>query len=210
MRNHRWILLLIICLLALPAFAQKDADKELTFVYISHDINTPVQTLCSRLKDLYNDARNYPEDRAVVFYLANGDYPIICKMNIEGGNHNRFEDIISELQVKRSHDCNPVIDIRTINDLFDVTEIVLPDGSGAFRSITWQWYVNGSFWEMEYNKTIIGAVYTILGMDEMIRENYLSTYMFYSEDDDIPLDRQYPFGAMYSSISINDCPLLPY
>lgn len=207
MRNSILVLLLT---LVLPFSLSAQDKKDLTFVYIAHDVNTPVQTLCERLTDLYNDAMDYPDERAVIFYLANSDNPIVCRMNVPGSDPSAFEDIISEIQTKRSHDNEPLTDINTIMSLFEEEDLVDRSGDPNYSSVTWNWYINSTFWELEYNRSIIAPIYYIFNMDELIKDRYLAVNFFHGENDPIPYLPSEPFGSLYSGISFENCPLMPY
>lgn len=200
---------ILFVLLLYPALSAQD-KKDLTFVYIAHDVNTPVQSLCDRLTVLYNDAMDYPEERAVIFYLANSDNPVICRMNTADSDPSVFEEIISELQGKRSHDNEPVTDVNTILSLFEEDDIIDRNGDRNYASVTWNWYINSTFWELEYNRSIIAPIYYIFDMGELIKDKYLFVNFFHGEDDPIPYLPSEPFGSLYSGISLEECPLMPY
>ena len=113
------IFLILLCVAAvLPSYAQiVPANQSLSFVYVAHDENTPVQVLIGRLKDIYNDALNYPEDYAAIFYLPNGEYPVVVRVNTANDNREAFVELVYELQSKRSHDVDRHTDLACIQSI---------------------------------------------------------------------------------------------
>ena len=205
MNRLKGIFVLLVLFLAFgqPAWAQDSVEQELTFVYIAHDENTPTSELIKRLRSVYEDAVNYPESCAAIFYLPNGEYPKVVRVNVGKDNRSEFVEIVGALQSTRSHDVDSNVDIETIQKIFEEVDIINESGYKRFASVQWIYYINSTFWTLKYNEDIIAALYFIMDMEPLIKSKYLKVTMYYSEEHDkIPYNRQQPFGEM------NLCPLL--
>lgn len=179
----------------IPTFGQEKAEQDLAFIYIAHDEYTAVQSLIERLKDAFADAINYPESRAVIFYLANAENPIIVQVNTKNDNQQEFNRIVDELQTKRSHNIEPVIDCEKIQEIFNADDIIDEDGKGLYRSVEWTYYVNSTFWALMYNESVIASLFFIMDMEEMIESGYLRVNIMYGADDALPYNEESPFGT---------------
>ncbi len=180
---------------AVSAFAQDNSAKDLTFIYIAHDENTPTQTLISRLQANYEDAKYYPDSYATIFYLTNGDNPIIVKMNVEGENPKDFDKLIEDLQAKRAHDVSPETDREKIMELFDEIDLLDAEGNNAFNSVQWNYYVNSTFWLLNNNEHVIASLFWIMDMEPMVKSGYLQVNILHGEIDPLPVDEKLPFGS---------------
>ncbi len=196
------LLVTAVCLLTLllTASGQDKSGKDLQFIYIAHDETTAVGSLIDRLTEAYNDARNYPETRELILYLANDEYPIIVQVNTENDNQGQFGLIIEELQTKIAHTINPEVDRETIVALFNQNDMIDEDGKPIYYSVEWTYYVNSTFWSLGNNEDIIAGLFFIMDMKKMIDAGYMRVYVMYGQNDRLPYDKNLPFGtkALYS------------
>lgn len=192
----RIYLILLFLSSVMPLCAQESAtNQDLSFIYVAHDENTPVQTLVSRLKDIYTDALNYPEERAAIFYLPNGAYPIVVQMNTGNDNRAAFGELIDELQSKRSHDVDRDTDLTRIQSIFAENDILNSDGTPRYHSVDWTYYVNSTFWNLGNHEYIIASLFWIMEMEPLIQSRYLKVNIFYGgENDVLPFNEDEPFG----------------
>ena len=188
------IILLVGLFAAISAIAQDNKGKDLTFIYISHDENTPTQTLISRLKAHYEDAKYYPDSYATIFYLTNGENPIIVRMNVEGANPQDFDKLIEDLQAKRSHDVSPETDREKIMEIFAEVDLLDDEGNPAFNSAQWNYYINSTFWLLNNNEHVIASLFWIMDMEPMVKSGYLQVNILHGEIDPLPIDEKLPFG----------------
>lgn len=188
MKNIR--ILFISLLLALPmiAFAQ---DKTFEFYYIAHDYSTRVESICSMLEETYEVALEY-EDCAVVFYLPNGEKPIVVKMNIPGDNRRDFNDLLSELRTRYTHDSYVYVDLPNMVDIINSADFIDEEGNPLYRSARFTWFINSSFWDMKYNESLISASYFILELDKY--RDYVTIDIWDTGDERIRVNRNSPFG----------------
>ncbi len=181
-------------------FAQNLA-QDLQFIYIGHDENTPTYRLVQRLQETYDDARNYPDIRAVIFYLPNGEQPMCVRVNTTHDVLNVYEfgDIIEALQTKRSHDVESTIDCLEIQKIFEDTDFIDDDGEPLFRSVEWIYYVNSTFWSLSNNENVIANLFFIMDMERYIKSGYMRINVWYGREDSLSIDRDAPFGdkALY-------------
>lgn len=201
-----------IVIAALLSFLSLSAQsgKDLTFVYIAHDENTSTSALTDRLKTLYDDARNDPQGKAVIFYLPNGNYPITVRVNTPGDNQAEFSTIVEDIQKKRSHDVEREVDLRMIQNIFNETDIIDDNGGRKYNHVEWIYYVNSTFWELGNNENIISSLFWIMDMEKHIGDGYLGVYIYYCEETDaLPFDESLPFGNKALCRSVNFIPM-PY
>ena len=189
------IILLVGLFAAISAIAQDNKGKDLTFIYISHDENTPTQTLISRLVAHYEDAKYYPDSYATIFYLTNGENPIIVRMNVEGANPQDFDKLIEDLQAKRSHDVAPETDREKIMEIFAEVDLLDDEGNPVFNSAQWSYYVNSTFWLLNNNEHVIASLFWIMDMEPMVKSGYLQVNILHGEIDPLPIDEKFPFGS---------------
>lgn len=200
----------ICMLLAITAFAQDKSNQELSFVYISHDENTDTKALVSRLKEKYASVINYPDNRACVFYLANGTDPIIVKLNMPGDNREVFEEVIYSLQNKLSHDVSATSDVDNIVDIINENDILDEDGKPLYRHIEWDYYINSTFWQLRNNEHLIAKLYFVLDMESLMSTYYLTLNFYYGRETDvIQYDLEKPFGNKEICRSLQFVPM-PY
>lgn len=151
------ILILMMALTCLSGIAQSDAsrkEKSFRFVYIAHDVNTPVSRLVERLRANRNDAMEGGED--VVFYLASGSNPIIVQYNVGENNKSDFDDLLlAELNERNSHDVDPETDLNTIFELLNNLNIVDQNKRLNYMSAKFNFYVNPKFWTLKNNESIL-------------------------------------------------------
>lgn len=188
------LLLASLLLGTAPTLGQEKSQQDLAFIYIAHDEYTAVQSLIERLKGAFADAINYPESRAVIFYLANAENPIVVQVNTKNDNQQEFDRIVDELQTKRSHNVEPVVDCARIQEIFNADDLIDDEGKGLYRSAEWTYYVNSTFWALMYNESVIASLFFIMDMEEMIESGYLRVNIMHGADDTLPYNEESPFG----------------
>ena len=155
------LLYLIVGLLALPLSAQNNdnrKEKSFRFVYIAHDVNTPVARLIERLRANRNDAMEGGED--VVFYLASGSNPVIVEYNVGEDNQSDFDEVLlAELNERNSHDVDPETDVAAIFDLLNNLNIVDENKRLNYMSAKFNFYVNPKFWTLKNNEAILVPIF---------------------------------------------------
>ncbi|MBQ5844469.1 MAG: hypothetical protein IIW52_06405 [Alistipes sp.] len=207
----RLFIILFGLMIALPSsmYAQT-SNQELSFIYIAHDENTAVQTLINRLKEVYYDALNYPEDKAAIFYLPNGEFPVVVQVNTINDNKQDFGKLVDHLQTKRSHDVDRHTDLVTIQQIFNEVPIITEDGEPCFRFVDWNYYINSTFWNLGNNEYIIASLFWIFDMQPLIESMKLKVNLYYSSEYDvIPFNSESPFGDKALCRSMKFIPM-PY
>lgn len=205
------IIILLTCLLVTSQlWAQDTTQKELSFLYIAHDENTDTQSLVQILKEQYENTVYYPDIRATIFYLANGNDPIIVNVNTPNDNRKEFNNLIASLQSQISHDVNADSDVENIMNLLNDNDIITDDGKFVYQSVIWTYYINSTFWKLGNNESIIAKLYFILDMERLIASHYLTHDIYYSKaTDKIEYNVSNPFGSKNLCQSL-DFILLPY
>ena len=176
-------------LLTLPMIASAQ-DKTFEFYYIAHDYSTRVESICSMLEERYEVALEY-DDCAIVFYLPNGDSPFVVKMNLPGDNRRDFDRLLAELRMRYSHDTYVYVDLPQIVDIINANDFIDDEGNFTFRSMRMSWFVNTAFWGMNYNESLIAALYFVLDMDKY--QDYVTIDIWDTGDERIRPAIRYPF-----------------
>lgn len=180
----RLLLLLTGILLFLNSgIAQERSNDELNFYYIAHDRKTNVQRLSHELQRAYDNLKEY--DNAGIFYLANGEEPIIVKVNLPDENEKDFPHLIGEMQEKIAHDIFADYDIDRILDLFTVTPFVNDNDELLYNQVNWNYYITSNFWTMMYNESIISTLYWTFDMDQLSRNQEFYMNIIRSPEDEI-------------------------
>lgn len=204
----RLFTLVAVVSLAFNVMAQEvqAPQQTLEFYYIAHDKQTPVGKVCDFLIERQKEATYY-KDLAMVFYLANGDNPMIVRMNLQGDNRKEFQNIINALQQQISHDISPKADREEIVRLFNELDFVDDEGNPNFKSFQWISFVTPMFWQMKYNEDVLAALYFILDMGQL-PEGYLTMDVYYDNATPLNHNKKYPFGEKNMCGPCNILPLL--
>lgn len=187
----RSIKIFIVSLLLTFPVLTSAQDKTFELYYIAHDYSTRVEGICSMLEETYEMALEY-EDCAVVYYLPNGDRPIVVKVNVPGDNRRDFDALISELRTKYSHESYVYLDLPNLVEIFNAADFLDEDGSYNYSSMRITWFVNSSFWSMNYNESLISALYFVMDFDK--HQDYVTIDIWDTGDERIRVNRNYPFG----------------
>lgn len=195
----RIVLIVILSLFAIiPSYAQYNtADQKLKFVYVTFDEKTDSQTLINRLNEIYNYAMDYPENYAAIFYMPNGESPIIVKINMPGDNYKDFDRLVSAIQRQPANLVLASYDVERIHKLFDENDLIDENGKGIYRSVDWLYYINPSFWSMKNNEFVIARLYFTMEMDKlMAQDNYLTLNIYCTDGNKmLHIDKKTPFGS---------------
>lgn len=133
-------------------------DKDFRFVYIAHDVETPVNRLIERIRENKNNALSEYED--VVFYLANGTNPIVVEFNVGNNNQADFEDILlSELNERISHEVNPETDKEKIMEILNRIKVIDNDKNLNYQTLKFNFYVNSDYWTLKNNEAVIAPIF---------------------------------------------------
>ena len=202
----RFLLFILGVIISCNLYAQTQDKQELRFVYIAHDENTATDRLCERLQKMYYNALEFPENFAIIFYFAKGDEPIIIKVNTSGDNSRDFPLLIEALQNSRSTTPSASVDMEKILEIFNDDKVDILDDNGGFRyrSVDWYYYINKNFWIQRLNEKIIASLYWTFEMEKYINAKYLSLSIWYSKEDNLGYNKQYPFGKK------NICSTMPF
>lgn len=204
-------LLFVILMLALVPFGlwgQRGSQKELTFVYIDHTIDIPVGQICDQLKSYQKDALNL--GKPYIFYLANMKTPIVAKVypGCDSKEIESFDKIIGEIQGRNFHDIDSGTDVSKIIELFDSNDFLTPNGQPKYSGLTWEFYINQKFWDLEYNEKIIGELCWSLDIGSLPAD-YFRMKICYCGDD-FQYDRSHPFGVMNACPEIKNIDIIKF
>lgn len=159
-------------------FAQKKI-KTFEFIYVAHNMDTPITTLINKLHDLYYTKVSEYEAKEVdacIFYLAKGHTPKIVTVNLgadenlPNNNREKIEEWLSELN-KPDYRVEPYSDVDSIIKIFNQYDFLNETGHLKYEKIKFNFYVDNEFWEGGYNESLIARLYWILGLDRF-KDNF--------------------------------------
>ena len=144
------VILFLFLLIPVKGLAQKDLE----FYYIAHDQHEVALT--AMLDDVRKNVR-YDGNRIVIFYLANGNSPRLHFVSSD--DEKEYELFRSELNSQDSHNVFPEVDRQKIIELFSLGEKLPAKGFDAYNRISFNFYVNKAFIDMEWGDEVIGRLY---------------------------------------------------
>lgn len=186
MRRLIFIISMFFCI-----SASAQINDGLTFIYINHTNDTPIQDLCKQLNAEFKTAKMLKSP--LIVYLANGKNPYVASVGIDGVKQDEYDNIIRALQEARYHPVDPRADVLNIIEIFNDHDFLNEYGVPKYGSMTWQFYIDHEFWQANYNEHIIAKLYFVLGLD-MLPNDYLHLKLFYSGDSEFDYDLDNPFG----------------
>ena len=179
------------------------ATKNYHFVYIDHEVNTPTNQLCNKLKDLHEDALETEDVR--IIYLAPGlpseGYCMLSLTNLQDGTDKKqdteeaFNNIIAALQNAKYHSVSPKADVQNIIDLFDTYPYQQEDKNLTYKNVKLSFYVGSRFWTLGYNYSVLSYLYALLDVDSMPKGKYSFNVMV-SRTDKPTYEEGMPFGNL--------------
>lgn len=189
------VLLIFLSLFTTMSLWATDTRK-INFVYIAHDIETPVRELKNELDRFRNYALQDPNFQ-VIFYLANQGRPIIVQINPIEYNDDDYKALIQELYARDYHNPQPDVDLEYIVDLFKNLEIGSKDL--MVDALSMKFFVTPDFFTLGFNETIIARLYYVLALDDLHSENKVENFtleVFYPEGNEPKYPKGEPFGPM--------------
>lgn len=199
----------IACILNVSA-QEADASKNYTFIYIAHDVTTPIDRLSEKLREAYREAVQY--ENVAIFYMSNGSDPIIVKV-LPNGDDNRddFEKVLmTELQEMNSHDVDSEVDAEAIVDLLSENDFT-SYGHINYALVSFDFYIGSMFWTLGNNENIISRIYFVLDIDKYKYQD-LAFNVYCNEEDfsNLNYEEGKPFGDKNLSSINNNITILPY
>ena len=162
----KWIhLLLLACWLipCMPAVAQEDYESDneeqtFRFIYIAPDNSMKMDELISDITSVFNSIVDDPQ-QPCIFYLANGEDPVIVKCNMPGHNEEDFENrLIYMLTDNPTYSFYAKYDRTRIYELVGENDFLNSDGS-VKNPIELTFHVGRQFWGEENGEKIIAAIF---------------------------------------------------
>lgn len=179
--------------------------KNYQFVYIDHEVNTPVNQLCTKLKELYGFAEETGD--ALIIYLSTGihseGYCMLSLKNLKDvteknlDTEEAFNNIIGALQNANYHAVDPKADVNNIINLFDTYSYQDENGSLTYKNVKLNFYVGSRFWTYGYEYMVLSYLYSLLDVVNMPKGVF--TYNVMISHSDKP---KYPEGKPFGDINL--------
>jgi hypothetical protein len=204
------ITLLACFLLPIKDVCAQQQIKNYQFVYIDHEVNTPVNQLCKKLKELYDDA--YETGDVLIIYLSTGlpseGNCMLSLTNLKDATEKKqdteeaFDKIIGALQNSNYHSVNPKADVYNILKLFDTYNYQNDNGMLTYKNVKLSFYVGSRFWTLGYEYSILSYLYALLDVANMPQSSFSFNIM--TSLADMPkFEKGKPFGELNLQ-NIND------
>lgn len=171
-----------------------DSDKIFRFIYVAHDdgcVDDP-QILLNTLLNIKNNI-DHGQDDPSIFYLSNGvsyddskkrrvqiegdlermdtvrieaGAPIVIKMYVPGDNRDEFQNgFLQEIHRTTHHDVIPEIDLDNILQILQDADFLDENNNLRYGRVSFDFFVHQRFWEMDWHKKLIAALYFVLGAE---------------------------------------------
>lgn len=210
------ILLFVFLLLPQRSLAQSQNGRRLQFVYIEHELQTPVSTIIRRMKKRYDEVDEFADHESMVVFLSSGQRPFVAFVNLKEyedenslrmitpsgqsrDNRDAFDNVLEAMNNANSHTVDASSDVKNILDILDGLKVFSDEGTLNFRSLVFDFYVGPSFWAQRNNEKIIARLYAVLQMGVENASNI--TFNVYKPKG-IQLD--YTDGMPYGERNLND------
>lgn len=175
--------------------------KNYQFIYIDHEVNTPVNQLCAKLKELYEFADETGD--ALIIYLSTGlpseEYRMLSLKNLKDvtgkdlDTEEAFNNIIGALQNANYHAVNPKADVNNIINLFDTYNYQDEKGALTYKTVKLNFYVGSRFWTYGYDYSVLSYLYSLLDVVNMPKGIFSFNVMI-SHSDKPKYPEEKPFG----------------
>ncbi len=188
---RRLFTILILVVFSLNIVAQSD-DADYYFVYIVRDQTGP-GNLIRFLENDYQDAINEEQHR--VFYLANGNRPIIVEVSPENPNKEAFEQMLELIGRNERLEYFPDSDLELMLDFFKEKDFVDDSFNIIYRSVSWRIYATPGFLESEPD--FIPSLFWVFDFSTINKKNgYYFTFEVYLNklNGNSGYDSNAPFG----------------
>lgn len=169
--------LVMLCGFATSVTAQEnDPNKSFRLVYVAQDSSMPLEHLLETLRDAYNHAM---VEGPTIFYLANGNAPIVVKVNVKDDNRDDFEQkLLPSLQENVSRSVYGRVDKENIIKLLDEANFLDDTGELFHRANDLEFHVGENFFSMGNNEALIGALFFELNLSRYMGNGTFNINVF--------------------------------
>lgn len=174
-----------------------DSSKNLHFVYIAHEVTTPITELCEKIQTLHDDATEV--DDALIVYLSDGSTSLTSFTNLKDNEgkgrdtDNAFLEVIAALEDANSHDVIATDDVTNIQNLFKEYNFVSESGAITYASVIFDFYIGNNFWTLGNNEKVIAHLYECFSLYKMPRGQF-TLNIYKPKTDHLKYPEGKPFG----------------
>ena len=191
------ILFIVICFIGTICAKADKSSVNLHFVYIAHEVTTPINDICDKLRTFQADAVEV--DDALIVYLSDGKSSFMSFTNLEDATHqgrdreHAFQEVIAELQDANSHDVVASEDVKNIIQLFDEFNFIDESGNILYNSVVMDFYIGANFWALGNNEKVISHLYQDFGMPQLPKSQF-QLNIYAPKTDHLSFPNGKPFG----------------
>ncbi len=140
--------------------------RNITVVYIAHDVDTPVEKLMSKLERYHDKIGADDEDmnNRTIFYMSSGSNPIVADMKSGDTDEDNYERVMREFE-RNYHDVDGEYDAERFIDLFANDDFLSSLGELDVNDMTFEFYVTPSFWSTNNNQKFLATLFYSLGLE---------------------------------------------
>lgn len=180
--KHLSIILNALCFFLLfinDIDAQNNQEKRLQFVYIDHEVTTPVGLLNERMTQRLSDVGEFPDREALILYLSNGrrspmafvnlkeyltsnQLELFTTLGLPRDTEDAFMNVLEIMNTANSHTVDARADVDNILDLLERFLVFDENGKLNFKSLRFDFYVGPNFWLLRNNEKVIARLYAVL------------------------------------------------
>lgn len=196
--------------------------RDLRFIYIQHEPNTPSNRLF-KIIDRHHKAAEETGDALIIYlstgtntdFFGNNPYGIVSLTNLVDFTYDdlcseaAYDKLYNALVNVTYHNVMPRADVRNVLTLFEHYNIINEDGSKTFDSVYFDCYVGSRCWTLHYNETVLAHIYAALDVPNLPR-GYFDFNVYYPKDDDVTYQDEKPFGDKNLQNINNDVLVMKY
>ena len=166
---------LLTCLAAFLLTAVAMQARTLRFVYIAHDVDTPIEMLVQKIEGYFEDLEDEADDeesvQQTIIYLSSGSNPIIANMKSGQRDDDNFNRVITELYERNFHDVDTEVDMNRVIELLSENDFLSSTGGLDMSQLKFEFFVTPTFWSMRQNESFIASLFYTLGIDKFYDTN---------------------------------------
>lgn len=166
---------LLTCLAAILITGIAMQARTLRFVYIAHDVTTPIEQLVQKIEGYYENLEDEADDeesvQQTIIYLSSGSNPVVANMKSGKRDDDNYNQVISELYERNFHDVDTEVDMNRVIEILEENDFMSPTGNLDVSQLKFEFYVTPTFWSMRQNESLISSLFYTLGIDKYYDTN---------------------------------------
>ena len=187
------LILLFLILMSVDIAYSQEIKKNLNFVYIVND-GKKTASLSKALSKHRDNARRYKHP--YIFYLANGNRPVIVKMNMDDANPDDFDTkiLMAITNASSGHDVNATYDAKNIVEMFNKNDFITGSRELRYSKVVWTFYISESFGIEGHGEKLFPTLYWVMDLKSFDKNEDFQMYIYSPDNGQSQENAQLLFG----------------